>query len=96
MKRAFFWRFISEKLSPDLNRKIEGLFLLSFKNLFLVKLLLDQNHHLLVKFSCKNTCENLDAVKCKTCSMLLAADIAVEQKVIMPAIVIALFIFTRF
>jgi len=28
--------------------------------------------------------------------MLLAADIAVEQKVIMPAIVIALFIFTRF
>jgi len=28
--------------------------------------------------------------------MLLAADIAAEQKVIIPAIVIALFIFTRF
>jgi len=39
MKRAFFWRFFSEKSSPDLNRQIESLFSLSFKSLFLVKLL---------------------------------------------------------
>jgi len=63
---------------------------LSFEGLFLIKVLaatVDQSHHLLVKFSCKNACE-----KCKNCNMLFAANVAVGQEVIVIAIVIALFI----
>jgi len=65
---------------------------LSFEGLFLIKVLaatVDQSHHLLVKFSCKNACE-----KCKNCNMLFAANVAVGQEVIVIAIVIALFILT--
>jgi len=42
---------------------------LSFKSLFLVNVLtstVDQSHHLLVKFSCKNACENHDAVSARS------------------------------
>ena len=65
---------------------------MSFEGLFLIKVLaatVDQSHHLLVKFSCKNACE-----KCKNCNMLFAANVAVGQEVIVIAIVIALFILT--
>ena len=70
--------------------------------MFLVKFqafTLDESHHLLVKsFFCESACENLGAVS--ACSALgyafFAANIAVEQEVIMAAIMIAIFIFTRF
>jgi len=45
------------------------------------------------KASCKNACENLDPM---ICSMLFAANTAVEQEVIETAITITLFAFTRF
>jgi len=56
--------FFPERLSSDLSRQIKPAFieLTSFKSLFLVKFqasTLDHGHHLLIKRSC---CENLDAI----------------------------------
>jgi len=56
---------------------------------------LDQNHHLLVKFSCKSACENLDAISARSAICLLQAVLQFEQEVNVAAIMIALFIFTR-
>jgi len=56
---------------------------LSFKNLFLVKFLastLDQSHHLLAKFSCKNTCENLDAISAKSAVYFLQPILQLSKK----------------
>jgi len=73
--------------------------LTSFKSLFSVKFqapTLDVSHHLLLHLSCKSACENRDAFKSKSCCMLFATTIAVEQEFIVAATMIALFIFTRY
>jgi len=51
--------------------------------LFLVKFLtstLDQSHHLLVKISCKNACENLDAVSAKSAVFFLQPILQLSKK----------------
>jgi len=57
---------------------------------------LHHNHHLLVKNSFKSACEISVLLKCNICSMLFAGNIAVEQEVLVAAIMIALLISTRF
>jgi len=50
---------------------------------------LDQCHHLLIKLSWQSTSKYIDAYKCTICSILFAANIAVQQEVIMAVISIA-------
>jgi len=56
----------------------------------------DENHHLLVKLSYKSAFENLVAITAVISCMLFSASVAVEQEVIAAAIMIAIFICTRF
>jgi len=58
--------------------------------------ILDESHNLLLKLSCKSACENRVAVSAVICCTLFSANIAVEQGVIVAAIMIAIFVFTRF
>ena len=62
--RYLFW-IIMFRFKPA-NIKSAFIELTSFKSLFLVKFqgsTWDENHHLLVKLSCKRACENVDAME---------------------------------
>jgi len=56
---------------------------------------MDQCHHFLVKYSAQ-VLVKISMIRNTICSMLLAANIAVEQEVIGAAIMIAVLIFTHF
>jgi len=57
--------------------------------------IMDQCHHFLVKYSAQ-VLVKISMIRNTICSMLLAANIAVEQEVIGAAIMIAVLIFTHF
>jgi len=57
--------------------------------------MLDESQHLLVKLSCESACENLDAISARSALCFFSANIAVEQEVIVAAIVIAVGLFAR-
>jgi len=60
----YFPEYFVFRFKPT-NKKSLFVGLASFKSLFLVNFQasnLVENHHLLVKHSCKNACENLDAI----------------------------------
>jgi len=79
-------------------RKSAFIELTSFKSLLLVKFqvsTLDESQHLLVKLSCESACENLDAISARSALCFFSANIAVEQEVIVAAIVIAVGLFAR-
>ena len=91
---VFFWTIVFRfKPAYEMSAFIE---VTSFKNLFLVKFQASasvESHHLIIKRSCKTACKHLDAMSARY-AVVFAVNIAVEKKVIVAAIMIALFILT--
>jgi len=56
---------------------------------------LNESDHLLIKLSCESVYVNLDVISARP-AVCSSGNSAVEQEVIVAAMVIALFIFTRF
>ena len=94
---CFFW-IILFWFKPA-NRKFAFIDLTCFKSLFLVNFqvpTLNESHHVLVKLPYEEFVKILMLHKRKIYSMHFSANIAVEQRVIVVVIMIALLIFTRF